>query len=314
MTEAGPLTRIVRVDALPQEGQTVAIEASPAEREALASLYKLPAIAALTATLRLEPAGRGGARVTGAVHGEFTQICVVSLEPFLRTSTRPSTCGSRLRRKRIRGRRAARETLTLSLADEDDPDPVIDGKIDLGALTAEFFALGLDPYPRKPGAEFVAPAEPAPPDSPFAALAAKAGQAIDGSTRRRGVERPQSPLVEREDRRRQAEIKRRRAAARRHLALRLDEDVEHLLVRVLGGETRGVIAQEHQAGDVFEGLRLGVAAQPLLAHQRAGAGDLRLVVAATPHDLGRPAPRGAAWPRCARRYSPPCRRDSRGGA
>jgi hypothetical protein len=38
MTEAGPLTRLVRVDALPQEGQTVTIEASPAEREALASL------------------------------------------------------------------------------------------------------------------------------------------------------------------------------------------------------------------------------------------------------------------------------------
>ncbi|HEY1452267.1 MAG TPA: DUF177 domain-containing protein, partial [Roseiarcus sp.] len=50
-------------------------------------------------------------------------------------------------------------------------DPVIDGKIDLGALTAEHFALGLDPYPRKPGAEFVAPDEQAAPDSPFAALA-----------------------------------------------------------------------------------------------------------------------------------------------
>ena len=37
------------------------------------------------------------------------------------------------------------------MADEDEPDPIIDGKIDLGALAAEFFALGLDPYPRKPG-------------------------------------------------------------------------------------------------------------------------------------------------------------------
>jgi len=63
--------------------------------------------------------------------------------------------------------------LAFSLADEDDPDPVIDGKIDLGALATEFFALGLDPYPRKPGVEFVAPAESAPPDSPFAALAAR---------------------------------------------------------------------------------------------------------------------------------------------
>ena len=71
-----------RVDALPREGQAVTIEAAPAEREALASFYHLPAIAALTATLRLEPWGRGGARVTGVVHGELTQICIVSLEPF----------------------------------------------------------------------------------------------------------------------------------------------------------------------------------------------------------------------------------------
>jgi Large ribosomal RNA subunit accumulation protein YceD len=174
MTEAGPLTRVVRVDALPREGESVTIEASPAEREALASLLGLPAIAALTATLRLEPAGSGGARVTGAVHGELTQTCVVSLEPFeaivdedVDVRFAPEEEGS--------ARGAARETL-VSLADEDGPDPVIDGKIDLGALTAEFFALGLDPYPRKPGVEFVAPPEEPPPDSPFAALAARRGK------------------------------------------------------------------------------------------------------------------------------------------
>jgi hypothetical protein len=164
---------MVRVDALPREGQTVTIEASPAEREALASLYQLPAIAALTATLRVEPAGRGEARVTGAVHSEFTQICVVSLEPFAATVDEPVDVRFAPRAEADSAPRAGRETLTFSLADEDDPDPVIDGKIDLGALAAEFFALGLDPYPRKPGAEFVAPAEPAPPDSPFAALAAR---------------------------------------------------------------------------------------------------------------------------------------------
>ena len=68
---------------------------------------------------------------------------------------------------------------------------------------------------------------------------------------------------------------------------------------MLGGETRGVVAQEHEAGDVFKGLRLGVAAQLLLAHERACAGDSRLVVAATRHDLGHPlgvAPLGRVAP------------------
>src|SRR5271157_4488599 len=71
MTEGGLFSRVVRVDALPREGQVVTIEATPTEREELASFYRLPAIAALTATLRLDPWGRGGARVTGAVHGEL---------------------------------------------------------------------------------------------------------------------------------------------------------------------------------------------------------------------------------------------------
>src|SRR5690348_13138705 len=82
VTEERLFSRVARVDAIPRDGQVVTIEASPAEREALASFYKLPAIAALTATLRLDPWSRGGARVTGVVHGELTQVCIVSLESF----------------------------------------------------------------------------------------------------------------------------------------------------------------------------------------------------------------------------------------
>jgi hypothetical protein len=173
MADEELFSRIVRVDALPRDGQVITIEATLDEREKLASFYKLPAIGALTATLRLVPWGRGGAHVTGAVHGELTQVCIVSVEPFPATvdeevdvrfapPTPPPTNHKSS---------AEQEVQTFSLADEDEPDPVIDGKIDLGALAAEFFALGLDPYPRKPGAildEEHANSEPA--DSPFAAL------------------------------------------------------------------------------------------------------------------------------------------------
>jgi uncharacterized metal-binding protein YceD (DUF177 family) len=171
MTEERLFSRLVRVDALPREGQVVTVEANPAEREKLASFYKLPTIAALTATLRLDPWGQGGARVTGAVHGELTQVCVVSLEPF--PATVDEELDVRFAPETAANSRstAIEETQTFSLADEDEPDPVIDGKIDLGALAAEFFALGLDHYPRKPGAvldEERTSSEPT--NSPFAAL------------------------------------------------------------------------------------------------------------------------------------------------
>jgi uncharacterized metal-binding protein YceD (DUF177 family) len=173
MTEERVFSRVVRIDALPREGQVVSIEATPAEREQLASLYKLPDIAALTATLRVDSSGRGGARVTGIVHGEVTQLCIVSLEPFPATVDEDvdvrfapqSAANSRSRETE------ADDIQMFSLADEDEPDLIVDGKIDLGALTAEFFALGLDPYPRKPDAVFDEELDSEPTKSPFAALA-----------------------------------------------------------------------------------------------------------------------------------------------
>jgi hypothetical protein len=172
MPEERIFSRLVRVDALPREGQAVTIEATPAEREELASFYRLPAIAALTATLRLDSWGEGGARVTGAVHGELTQVCVVSLEAF--SAAVDEDVDVRFAPQTAANSRstASEATQTFSLVDEDEPDPIIDGKIDVGALVAELFALGLDPYPRRPGAAFDrGSSNPEPMDSPFSALA-----------------------------------------------------------------------------------------------------------------------------------------------
>ncbi len=173
MTTDVLFSRPVRVDALPKDGLTQTIEANPAERAALAALNRLPEIAKLTATFVLRRAGRGGVRVAGAVHAEITQTCVVSLEPFQATLDEavdvrfapPGEEGGARRGASV----ASAETILLDA--EGEPDPIVDGRIDLGALAAEFMALGLDPYPRKPGAAFAPPAEEAGADSPFDALA-----------------------------------------------------------------------------------------------------------------------------------------------
>jgi hypothetical protein len=52
----------------------------------------------------------------------------------------------------------------------DPPDEIVDGRIDVGVLVSEFLALGIDPYPRKPGAVFDPPAEDPAALSPFSAL------------------------------------------------------------------------------------------------------------------------------------------------
>ena len=67
--------------------------------------------------------------------------------------------------------------------DEDTPDPVEDGQIDMGEAAAEHLALAMDPFPRSAGAAFTPPPEEPPESkrtrseqpvekpSPFAALA-----------------------------------------------------------------------------------------------------------------------------------------------
>jgi hypothetical protein len=163
-----PFSRIVRVEAIPKDGQTVDVEANPAEREALAALYKLPSIEALTARFTLSRSPGGEVRVGGAVHGRLTQVCVVSLEPF--PASVDEEVDVRFAPVAAAGR-PLHEPQTFSLADGDEPDPIIDGRIDLGALTAEFFALGLDPHPRKPGVAFQWPGDEEEEDgSPFSIL------------------------------------------------------------------------------------------------------------------------------------------------
>jgi uncharacterized metal-binding protein YceD (DUF177 family) len=172
MTVAPPFSRRIRVDALPADGLTQTIEASPEERAALAALNRLPAIASLTASFIVRRGGRGGARVTGEVHAEVTQVCVVSLEPFAATVDEPVDVRFAPEVEAGAARRGGEGDVEeiVEVGGEDPPDPIVDGKIDLGALAAEYFALGLDPYPRKPGVAFDPPEPHSDQDSPFAAL------------------------------------------------------------------------------------------------------------------------------------------------
>jgi uncharacterized metal-binding protein YceD (DUF177 family) len=177
------MPRPMLVDDIRDDGKSVVdLEATEAERAALASAYDLPAIAALTA--RLSIVKRGPViRVTGRLKARVTQTCVVTMEHFesdisddVEMEYAPpayvTEAWERLAQLEASG--------STDVAPEP-PDQIVDGKIDLGALTAEALALALDPYPKKPGAEFEGPADagPSPDDSPFAVLARLKGQGGD---------------------------------------------------------------------------------------------------------------------------------------
>ncbi|HEX8662602.1 MAG TPA: DUF177 domain-containing protein [Beijerinckiaceae bacterium] len=158
----GPLSRPISVEHLPEGGVEVVVEATPEERAALAQDFKLPAIHALEGRFRLTGTPRR-VRVTGVVKARVEQVCVVTLEPFedlIEEEVEVDFAGSR----------AGASPAEAEGPDYEPPDEIAGGHIDLGALTAEFLVLGLDPYPRKPGAAFSYEGDGDPAESPFAAL------------------------------------------------------------------------------------------------------------------------------------------------
>jgi uncharacterized metal-binding protein YceD (DUF177 family) len=167
MTEI-EFSRSTRVEPLPRDGLKTEIEANAAERAALAKLNNLVGIERLNANFRIVK-WRRGVRVEGIVSARVTQTCVVSLEPFDVDIDEPIDA----RFLPVDAKAAeSKSPPPESVVDEDAPDPLVDGKIDLGVLAAEFLTLALDPYPRKPGAAF----EPSSPgnerESPFSRLRA----------------------------------------------------------------------------------------------------------------------------------------------
>lgn len=171
------LSRPITVAATPPEGVDIEIVASESERAALADLNGLVAIPALTAKLRVRRWRGDGLEVEGEVRATVRQTCVVTLEPFhaaiaepihLRFAPPPEADRRRQREHQATTKEMAHE---IDISGEDPPDPLIGGGVDLGACVSEFLTLALDPYPRKPGAQFQ---EPAPADnaeaSPFATL------------------------------------------------------------------------------------------------------------------------------------------------
>jgi uncharacterized metal-binding protein YceD (DUF177 family) len=167
----------VAVENVAEQGEHFDLAADADTRAAVARIAGLRDLPRLEAVFDVTRHGQGGLRVAGRVSATVGQSCVVTLEPianevaedvdllFLPPAAVPAD-----------DQADAREPSA------DEAEPLRDGSIDLGALATEFLILGLDPYPRKPGATFRPPAETEPDEGPFAALAAlkKDGKGGDG--------------------------------------------------------------------------------------------------------------------------------------
>jgi hypothetical protein len=159
----------VAVKDIPAEGRHFALVADSDARAGIARMTGLRDLPRLEADFQVTRQG-DGLRVVGRVSATVGQTCVVSLEPLANTieedvdllfipKSTPEPTGVEIEK----GSRAE--------AKWDEPEALVGGVVDLGVVATEFLILGLDPYPRKPGAVFEPPHDLKPDGGPFAALA-----------------------------------------------------------------------------------------------------------------------------------------------
>lgn len=150
---------------IPEAGLDVTREANEETRAALAEALDIDACLRLVARYTIKPFESGRFELHGTAELGAQQTCVVTLEPLERTYRvrldvaywPPELLGD--------GPGADIDSLA------DDPEPIEEGRLDVGRVIYEELASTVDPFPRKEAAAFEWKDEETPArDNPFAAL------------------------------------------------------------------------------------------------------------------------------------------------
>lgn len=170
----------VAAEDIGESGQHFDLVADEEARAGVARMAGLRDLSRLEANFDVTRHGIGGLRVVGRVSAAAGQTCGVTLEPIVNEIDEeidlvfaPRPASPQPPREAKKRGEADEKAVKKGTADQasEEPEPLIGGRIDLGVLATEFLILGLDPYPRKPGAVFEPPQVVKGDESPFAALA-----------------------------------------------------------------------------------------------------------------------------------------------
>lgn len=160
------LSRIVIADKVTTAGGHEVVTATEAECAALAKRFDLISLSGLTARLRLRRVRGEFIKVTGEVEADVVQRCVVTLDPVpghVKEEFSALFAPDHLIPKEEED--AESDHFQYLGGDEDFPEPMPAGRIDIGELVAQNLSLSLDPYPRVAGVEFTPILEDYDPDS-----------------------------------------------------------------------------------------------------------------------------------------------------
>ena len=145
-------SRRISVDQLQSYHRPFYIEAASEERRALAQRFGLLSLDRLQAKgFLLMDSDRASARVHGHLSADLTQTCVVSLDTVVQ---HVEVTFERIYSTEVKdeweGLGDGSREINLTIDDDEVPEPLVGGIIDLGEAATEHLALEIDPFPRNP--------------------------------------------------------------------------------------------------------------------------------------------------------------------
>ena len=139
-------SRVKTVAELAGGANNLRLEADDAERAALAKRFGLVSLDAFSVIWSSRAWRRDGVTLTGRMTADYVQSCVVTLKPIsvhldeaIEFNCLPESSIEQLEED---------GELIVVFEEEDAPEPIVDGRVDLGELASQTLATAIDPYPK----------------------------------------------------------------------------------------------------------------------------------------------------------------------
>lgn len=153
----------IDADTIPAAGRTLTIQAAPDNLTAIAERIGVMKVASIGATLHLQPQHSGHILyISGHFKADIVQECVTTLEPVAshiedNFEAWYADHDRALPFSRVQHQiKITEEGEEIQMLEEkDDPEPLIDGQVDLGEVVIQFLSLAVNPYPRKADAPII---------------------------------------------------------------------------------------------------------------------------------------------------------------
>lgn len=145
----------IKADDIPLEGKSVDISPDSAQMPLIAQRLGISSLNSLQASLFLSKS-KGGVmvHVTGTLSAEIVQTCVVTLDPLRNRIEEQFEAWFADQEHVVLFEKAKRAALTKHemmdlpiLEEQEDPEPLEDGKINVAELVVQYLCLAINPYP-----------------------------------------------------------------------------------------------------------------------------------------------------------------------